>query len=39
MENYTAEVQEHVPLERIHQILSTISGSLAEDIIAERDDR
>jgi predicted DNA-binding antitoxin AbrB/MazE fold protein len=39
MESCAAEVQEHVPLERIHQILSTISGSLAEDIIAERDDR
>ena len=39
MESCTAQVREHVPLERIHQILSTISGSLAEDIIAERDGR
>ncbi len=39
IESCAVEAQEHIPLERVHQILSTIPGSLAEDIIAERDDR
>ena len=39
MERCAVEVQEHIPLERVHQILSPLPGSLAEDIIAERDGR
>jgi len=39
MESCAAEVHTHVSLERMRQILSKVSGSLAEDIIADRADR
>jgi predicted DNA-binding antitoxin AbrB/MazE fold protein len=38
MDSCAAEVREHVSLETVHQILAKIPDSLAEAIIAERDD-
>ena len=38
MDSCEAEVREHVSLETVHQILAKIPDSLAEAIIAERND-
>jgi hypothetical protein len=38
MDSCAAEVHAHVSLERMRQILSKVSGSLAEDVIADRTD-
>ena len=38
MDSCAAEVREHVSLETVHQILAKIPDSLAEAIIAERND-
>ncbi|MBI3756518.1 MAG: antitoxin family protein [Deltaproteobacteria bacterium] len=39
MDSCATEVREHVSLETVHQILSKISDSLSDIIIAERDGR
>ncbi len=39
MDSCAAEVHKHVSFERMRQILSKVSGSLADDVIADRGDR
>lgn len=39
MDNCAREVRSDISLEQVRQALASISGSLAEDILAERDER
>lgn len=39
MDSCAAQVQKHVSVERMREILSKVPGSMADDIIADRGDR